>query len=145
MTRVHSRDEDEAGGDADDRLRIDRWLWCVRLYKSRSLAGAAVAGGHVHLNGGRVKPARAVAPGDRLRLSLGGRDLEIEVRSIPTRRGPAPEARACYEETPASLERSARFTEQRRLDAWSMPRSEGKPDKKERRALRDLARRQREG
>ena len=142
MGKALPRDQDDEGADA---LRLDRWLWCVRLYKSRTLAADAVAGGHVHLNGGRVKPARAVSPGDRLRLSLGGRDLELEVLAIPARRGPAPEARACYAETAASAERSARFAAARRLDALSMPHSDGRPDKKERRELRALARRQREG
>lgn len=134
-----ARDEQDDGGDA---LRLDRWLWCVRLYKTRSLAAAAVVGGHVHLNGGRVKPAREVAPGDRVRLVVGGRDLELDVVSIPARRGPAPEARACYEETPESRARQARMSEVRRLDALSRPSSEGRPDKKERRTLRALARRQ---
>jgi ribosome-associated heat shock protein Hsp15 len=144
MAKSQNRDDDEAEGGADD-LRLDRWLWCVRLYKTRSVASAAVSGGHVHLNGGRVKPARTVSPGDLLRLSLGGRDLELEVLAIPTRRGPAAEARACYAETEASVVRSARFAEARRLDSLSMPQSDGRPDKKERRELRALARRQREG
>ncbi len=129
----------DEGGEA---LRLDRWLWCVRLYKSRSLATAAVAGGHVHLNGGRVKPARVVKAGDLLTVSLGGRDLELTVRAIPQRRGPAPEARACYEESAASIERGQRLGEARRLAALTTPRSEGRPDKKERRELLALARRQ---
>ena len=133
-----STDSDDVG----DALRLDRWLWCVRLYKTRSLATAAVAGGHVHVNGGRVKPAREIAAGDRLRLSIGGRDLEVDVLAIPARRGPAPEARACYAETPESQVRQERMTEVRRIDALSRPTSEGRPDKKERRELRSLARRQ---
>jgi ribosome-associated heat shock protein Hsp15 len=147
MAKAHTRDEDDdaGGAGAGDALRLDRWLWCVRLYKTRSVAAAAVSGGHVHLNGGRVKPSKAVSPGDLLRLSAAGRDLELEVLSIPTRRGPAPEARACFVETAASAARSARFAEARRLDVLSMPRSDGRPDKKERRELRALARRQREG
>ena len=116
----------------------------MRLYKSRSLAAAAVGGGHVHLNGGRPKTSKAVAVGDMLRLTLGGRDLELEVLAIPTRRGPGPEARICYAETAASAERSVRHAATRRLDALSMPQSDGRPDKKERRELRALARRQRE-
>ncbi|MEI8297140.1 MAG: S4 domain-containing protein [Pseudomonadota bacterium] len=130
------------GSDAPDALRLDRWLWCVRLYKTRPVAAAAIVGGHVHLNGERVKPAREVAAGDRLRLAIGGRDLELDVVAIPARRGPAPEARACYLETPESQVRQVRMTEVRRIDALSRPRSEGRPDKKERRELRSLARRQ---
>ena len=135
-----------AGGAAPDAgheaLRLDRWLWCARLYKSRSLASAAVAGGHVHLNGARVKPAHAIKAGDRLTVSQGGRELELTVRAIPARRGPAPEARACYEESAASIERGARLGEARRLAALTTPRPEGRPDKKERRDLLALARRQ---
>lgn len=143
----HGRDSDDEAGDdgaggGGDALRLDRWLWCVRLYKSRSLATAAVAGGHVHCNGARVKPARAVKPGDRLTVSLGGRELELTVRAIPARRGPAPEARACYEESAESIARGERLGAARRLAALTTPRPEGRPDKKERRDLLAFARRQ---
>lgn len=133
-------DDDEA--DGADRLRVDRWLWCARLYKSRSQASAAVAGGHVRLNGARVKPARAVQPGDRLAVVQHGRELELVIRAIPARRGPAAEARACYEETPDSVARGARWTEQQRLAALTTPRPDGRPDKRSRRELMELARRQ---
>ena len=142
----HGRDdgaEDATGtGDSDAALRLDRWLFCVRLYKSRSLASQAVAGGHVHLNGARVKAAHAVAPGDRLTLSQDGGERELTVRAIPARRGPAPEARACYEESAASIARGERLGEARRLAAVTTPRPAGRPDKKERRELLALARRQ---
>ena len=131
-----------AAADAADGLRLDRCLWCARLYKTRSLAADAVAGGHVQLNGARVKPARAVAAGDRLRISFEGRERELDVLAIPARRGPASEARICYAETPDSITRGERLSAARRLDALSRPRSEGRPDKKERRELRALARRQ---
>jgi ribosome-associated heat shock protein Hsp15 len=134
--------DDGGAGAGGEALRLDRWLWCVRLYKSRSLATAAVAGGHVHLNGARVKPARAVKAGDVLAVSLGGRELELTVRAILARRGPAPVARACYEESAASIERGQRLGEARRLAALTTPRPEGRPDKKERRDLLALARRQ---
>jgi ribosome-associated heat shock protein Hsp15 len=143
----HGRDpddgQDEVPADAAaEALRLDRWLWCVRLYKSRSLATAAVAGGHVHLNGARVKAARAVKAGDVLTLSQGGLERELTVRAIPARRGPAPEARACYEESAASIARGAHLGEARRLAALTTPRPEGRPDKKERRDLLAFARRQ---
>ncbi|MBS0375439.1 MAG: hypothetical protein JSR73_12755 [Proteobacteria bacterium] len=130
-----------AGGPAGT-LRLDRWLWCVRLYKTRSLAAAAVSGGHVHLNGARAKPARPVRPGDRLRLAHGGLDRELTVRAIPARRGPAPEARACYAESAESLARAAALAGAQRLAALTTPRPEGRPDKKARRDLLALARRQ---
>ena len=141
--RRDARDAD--AGEGGDALRVDRWLWCVRLYKTRSLAAAAVAGGHVHVNGGRVKPARPLVPGDCVQVSLEGRDLELDVVAIPARRGPATEARACYAETAESIARGERQAQTRRLDALSMPKSDGRPDKKERRELRALARRQRDG
>ena len=129
-------------GAAAETGRIDRWLWCARLYRSRSLAAAAVGGGRVHLNGVRVKPARPVRAGDHLRLSLGGRDLEVEVLAIPLRRGPASEARRCYAETAASAARGVAWQAQQRLAALAVPRPEARPDKRERRELRELARRQ---
>jgi ribosome-associated heat shock protein Hsp15 len=144
-------DEDDAAADDEAgpggaagaaTLRIDRWLWCVRLYKTRALAAAAVSGGHVHLNGVRAKPARPVRPGDRLRLALGGLDRELTVRAIPSRRGPAPEARACYDESADSLARAAALGSAQRLAALTTPRPEGRPDKKARRDLLALARRQ---
>jgi len=135
-------DEDGPDGGAGEALRVDRWLWCARLYKSRSLASQAVAGGRVHLNGARVKAAHAVRPGDRLSVSEGGLEREFTVRAIPARRGPAPEARACYEESAASVARAERIGEARRLAALTTPRPEGRPDKKERRDLLAFARRQ---
>jgi len=134
-------DEDD-GGEGGSGARIDRWLWMARLYKSRSLAADAVAGGRVRLNGARVKPARLVTPGDQLTMSQGGRDVEITVRGLPQRRGPAPEARSAYEETPESIARGVQFNAQHRLAAMTVPRPEGRPDKKARRDLMELARRQ---
>ncbi|MBS0396088.1 MAG: RNA-binding S4 domain-containing protein [Proteobacteria bacterium] len=143
MADRRDSDEDEAGGaEGAEALRVDRWLWCARLYKSRSLAAAAVSGGHVHVNGQRVKPARAVRPGDRLLVSRDGFERELEVRAIPARRGPAPEARACYEESEASRARGEQLAAAHRLAAASVPRPQGRPGKKDRRELLALARRQ---
>jgi ribosome-associated heat shock protein Hsp15 len=133
---------EDGDGTDESGARIDRWLWMARLYKSRSLAAVAVAGGRVRLNGARVKPARALAPGDRLTLSIGGRDVDLDVRGLPQRRGPAAEARLAYEETPESVARGVQFNAQHRLAAMTVPRPEGRPDKKARRDLMELARRQ---
>jgi ribosome-associated heat shock protein Hsp15 len=135
------RDGASAAGPAGG-LRVDRWLWCARFYKSRAQAAEAVAGGRVHVNGGRAKPSRVLKVGDRLAVSLHGRDVEFDVRRIPARRGPAPEARACYEETPDSVARGVTWREQHRLAALAAPRPDDKPDKKSRRELIELARRQ---
>lgn len=128
--------------ESDDRHRIDRWLWQVRLFKSRSLATEAVSGGKVKLEGERVKPAHEVRIGQRLSITLGDRAIEVRVLGLPTRRGPAPEAQACYAETEESLERSARHREQRRLAALMRPQPDHRPDKRERRQLEQLRRRQ---
>lgn len=125
----------ESTASQGGELRVDKWLWCARFFKTRSLATQAVGGGKVHVNGGRVKPSHAVRPGDRLEVTVGYDVLTVEVRSIPVRRGPAPEARLCYEETPESVARRERSQEQRRLAAMAAPQTEGKPDKHTRRQL----------
>ncbi|HSC09239.1 MAG TPA: S4 domain-containing protein [Steroidobacteraceae bacterium] len=122
--------------------RIDRWLWCARLYKSRALASRAVAGGKVHVNGERVKASRAIVPGDRLSITRGAQALEVLVRALPERRGPASEASACYEETPASVARREQLREQHALAAAFAPRPEARPHKRERRLLLKLRRQQ---
>jgi len=116
-------------------LRIDKWLWCARFFKSRSLAAEAVAGGKVHVNRQRVKPSRTVRVGDLLEITVGYEIHTVEVKGLPARRGPAPEARLCYEETPESLARRERSREQRRLAAMAAPQTQGKPDKHTRREL----------
>src|SRR5260370_12153279 len=82
--------------------RIDRWLFGVRLFKSRSLAADAVSGGKVHINAERVKPSRGVNPGDTVTFTRGAVVFECVVTAIPVRRGPAAEPARCYDETPAS-------------------------------------------
>ena len=120
----------------DDRLRIDRWLWCARFFKSRSAAAEAVRAGHVRLNGQRIKPAHAVRIGDTLVVERGAfSEKEIEVAEIPARRGPASEAARAYVETAALLERARRAAEARALRPVLAPPTEGRPDKKTRRLL----------
>lgn len=125
-----------------DRHRLDKWLWHVRFFKTRSLAAEAVAGGRVKLDGERVKPAHAVRVGQMVAVTLGDRGIEVEVLALPVRRGPASQAQRCYAETAASVERSARVREQHRLAALSRPQPDHRPDKRERRALDRLHRRQ---
>ncbi len=113
-------------------LRIDKWLWCARFFKSRSLAQEAVEGGHVQVNGERAKASRPVRIGDLLRITRERERYEVEVTGIPLRRGPAPEARRHYRETPQS---EAARAHARELDRLSAPVSSGRPDKRERRDL----------
>ncbi len=129
-------DRDQAG------LRIDKWLWCARLFKTRSLASTAVSGGKVHVNGERVRPSRVVRPGDVLDVTVGFEAITVEVLAIPARRGPAPEARLCYRESEASIARRERMREQRRLAALAAPQTDGRPDKRTRRELLRFHRRQ---
>jgi len=126
--------------DAPDAepMRIDRWLFFVRLFKSRSLASEAVSGGRVHLNAERVKPAHAVRIGDQIAFSRGTVPFDCEVTGLPLRRGPAPQAAACYRESEASVARRAQFAERMRTATAFAPRPDSRPDKHERRELRRI-------
>src|SRR5262249_53537001 len=118
-----------------DRLRIDRWLWCARFFKSRSAAAEAVCTGRVRLNGGKVKPAHDVKAGDAVTIELGahGDEREITIAAIPVRRGPASEAATCYVESLESVERRRASAEARKLAP--LPPTVGRPDKRTRRLL----------
>lgn len=120
-----------------DSLRIDRWLWCARFFKTRSLAADAVKGGHVRVNGQRAKPSRDVKVGDTLEILQGGIEREVTVAAIPMRRGPASEASLCYVETEASIARRAEAEERRKVERelYRAP-TPGRPDKRTRRLLR---------
>jgi ribosome-associated heat shock protein Hsp15 len=135
------QDEKDDHG-AVERTRIDKWLWCARFYKSRALATEAVAGGKVHLNGERVKPSHALAVGDTLAITRGAVQQEITVIALAQRRGPASEAQKCYAETSASVERGQRLREQHALAKAMTPRPDSRPDKRARRLLGRLRRRQ---
>jgi len=129
---------DEAEDSGPGATRIDRWLFAVRLFKSRSAASEAVQGGRVHLNGNRVKPSHALKPGDTVSFSRGTVRFECTIAAIPSRRGPARDALSCYEELPASRARREAYVARRRLAAASAPRPEERPDKHGRRLLRQL-------
>jgi ribosome-associated heat shock protein Hsp15 len=118
--------------------RIDRWLVAVRLFKSRSLAAQAVAGGRVHVNDERVKAAREVRPGDRVTFVRNTVEFECVVTQLPLRRGPAAQAVPCYEESAASLARAAEFRARMKLAAGLTPRPLERPGKHERALLRRL-------
>jgi len=118
--------------------RIDRWLFGVRLFKSRSLAAEAVGGGKVHVNGARVRPSHGVRPGDVVTFARGVIDFECIVVTVPERRGPAKAAAACYTETDASRARREQHAQRMRLAAAMTPRPDERPDKHQRRELRRL-------
>lgn len=117
-----------------EKLRIDKWLWAARFFKTRSQASDAVDGGKVHLNGQRVKPAREVRLGDTLAITA-GENWEVVVRGLAERRGPAPEARLLYEETAASLAAREAARDSRRYVADPAAERHGRPTKRDRRQL----------
>ncbi|MDE2138592.1 MAG: RNA-binding protein, partial [Gammaproteobacteria bacterium] len=118
--------------------RLDRWLFAVRLFRSRALAAAAVAGGRVHLNGERVRAAHEVRPGDAVTLMRATLEFECTVSAIPARRGPASAAAQCYAESAASTARRTEFARRMKLAAALTPRPVERPDKRARRRLRRL-------
>ena len=138
MANAHESEAAGGGEGGGNRLRIDRWLWCTRLYKSRTLAAEAVGGGKVHVNGRRVKPAHAVGVGDKVSISRPGFTFECEILKLPDRRGSAPLAQACYAETDAARAARQKHTENARLAAAFAQPSLERPDKHARRELRRL-------
>jgi ribosome-associated heat shock protein Hsp15 len=129
--------------DAMDEVRIDKWLWAARFFKTRSAATEAVLGGHVQVGGARVKPSRAVRAGETVEVRAGRREWTVVVRCAADRRGPASVAATLYEET----EESAAAREQRARE-WKLARPPGadlgaRPTKQARRRLDALRRAQR--
>jgi len=128
-----------------DRVRIDKWLWAARFFKTRSAATDAVEGGKVEVNGESVKPAKAVKPGDEVRLRVGPFEHVLVVRALAERRGPAAAAQALYTETEASVATRERLREQLRMaPAAFVYEEKGRPTKKDRRELQRFIDRRRE-
>jgi ribosome-associated heat shock protein Hsp15 len=119
----------------DNNLRIDKWLWAARFYKTRSQATAAVDGGQVLLNRQRCKPAHPLAPADLLQIDAGGDVREIVVLALSAQRGSATLAQQLYRETEASLQRRQSAAEQRRLAPEPTAQLKGRPTKRDRRRL----------
>ncbi len=118
-----------------DRVRLDKWLWAARFYKTRALASEAVNGGKVHLQGNRIKASRPVKLDDCFEIQRGYERFEVIVTGLSERRGSATEAQQLYHETEVSQVRRADEAEKRKLAALSRPRSESRPDKKQRRQI----------
>lgn len=121
--------------DPDARLRIDKWLWAARFYKTRGLACQAVDAGHVQLNGQGVKPSRELKPGDLVAITQGETRWTVVVTGINPFRRPAPEARLLYRETPESEARRVADQELRRLAPAPGSDLRGRPTKKARRQI----------
>jgi ribosome-associated heat shock protein Hsp15 len=121
---------------AIERMRIDKWLWAARFYKSRSLAADAVSGGLVQVSGTRVKPSKDVGPGDELQIVIGQTRRVVIVRAVSERRGPAKEAVRLYEETAQSVAARELAAEQRRLQSPAPGADLGpRPTKRDRRRM----------
>jgi ribosome-associated heat shock protein Hsp15 len=119
-----------------DNVRLDKWLWAARFYKTRALATAAVNGGKVHARGQSVKPSRAVRIGDCLEVRRSYESFEIVVTGINERRGSASAAQLMYRETASSVLRRQAEAEKRKLAMMQRPQTTGRPDKKQRRQIR---------
>jgi ribosome-associated heat shock protein Hsp15 len=126
---------------ASDSLRVDRWLFYCRFFKTRSKATATVTGGHVKVNGERTAPGNKVKRGDRIELVRDRLSYSLEVVDIPTRRGPAAEAQSCYIEDESIVQEREQLTASLRQDRMLMPKTDGRPDKHTRRKLRERNRR----
>ena len=116
-------------------LRVDKWLWAARFFKTRSLASDAISGGKIKLNGAPTKASREIKSGDRLDIANSETRWEVVVRGLSDKRGPAPEARLLYEETPESI--TAREAAQMRRKLQYEPAAEihGRPTKRDRRKM----------
>jgi len=119
-----------------DSLRIDRWLFYCRFFKTRSLATAAVVGGHVKVNGERTTPGSRIKCGDQIDLIRERLPYSLSVTGIPSRRGPAAEAQKCFLEDEDTVRQRELQAAALRQDRMLMPKTEGRPDKHTRRKLR---------
>jgi ribosome-associated heat shock protein Hsp15 len=123
-------------------MRLDKWLWAARFFKTRSLAQQAVAAGRVKLNGERIKAAHAVKPGDGLAIRVSEFDWSIVVRGLAAQRGPAPQAQLLYEESEASRVGRQKRADQRRWGTEPSLQLKGRPTKRNRRLMEKFARRE---
>lgn len=118
-----------------DGVRLDKWLWAARFYKTRALAREMIEGGKVHYNGQRSKPSKVVELNAQLTLRQGNDERTVVVKAITEQRRPETEAVTLYEETAESIEKREKVALARKLNALTMPHPDRRPDKKERRDL----------
>ena len=122
----------------EQTLRLDKWLWAARFFKTRKIATDAISGGKVHLNGGRIKPSRNVKVGDRLEIQRGDTFFEVVVEGINKQRRPASEAQQLYRETEESLKNRLAEVDRKKLEAHSRAQRERRPDKRQRRKIMEI-------
>lgn len=126
--------------DAASGIRLDKWLWAARFFKTRTLASQAVGGGKVHLNGARTKAARNVAVGDELTIVIGQEEFRVTVLAVSGTRRPAPEARLLYREAEESQREREEQREMRRLQHAGIAAPARRPDKRDRRKIKSFIR-----
>lgn len=119
----------------DDAVRLDKWLWAARFYKTRALARDMIDGGKVHYNGQRGKPSKIVEIDAEIRLRQGNEERTVIVRALTGQRRGADEAQQMYQETEASIANREKMAIARKMNALTMPHPDRRPDKKERRDL----------
>lgn len=120
---------------SSEEVRLDKWLWAARFYKTRAMAREMIEGGKVHYNGQRSKPGKVVELNAELTLRQGNDERTVVVAGITAQRRPASEAQQLYRETDASIEKREKMAQARKLNALTMPHPDRRPDKKERRDL----------
>lgn len=130
-----SQSNSKLNNKPDSKIRLDKWLWAARFYKTRNLAKEAIDGGKVHLNGSRCKPGKEPKVGDELRLRVGWDEKTVIVRALSDKRQKAEIAQQLYEETANSIARREASAEQRKALRGATPRPERRPDKKQRRDI----------
>jgi len=118
-----------------EKLRVDRWLWCARFYKTRALASKEVNGGKVHVNGNRVKSSFMLKVGDQLKITKGLHELVVDVLLLEGKRGSAKVAVLMYEESAESIAERERISELNKISRQHMESPKRKPDKRQRREL----------
>ena len=124
-----------------EKLRIDKWLWASRFFKTRSIAVDAIENGRILLDGVRVKPAKTIGVGDHLSIRIGQATFEIEVLALSDKRGPAPVAQQLYRESDESRQRRAEAAEQHRMQQpETLFRFRGRPTKRDRREIEKFRR-----
>ena len=116
-------------------IRLDKWLWAARFYKTRALAREMIDGGKVHYNGQRSKPSKLVELNAEVKLRQGNDERTVIICAVTDQRRPASEAQLLYSETPESVEKREKMAQARKLNALTMPHPDRRPDKKERRDL----------
>ncbi|MEG9490787.1 ribosome-associated heat shock protein Hsp15 [Mannheimia indoligenes] len=129
MKNKHEKAENE------NEVRLDKWLWAARFYKTRTIAKAMIEGGKVHYNGQRAKVSKAVEVGAIIKLRQGNEEKEVEVLALSDQRRGAPEAQLLYQETEKSVKHREAMAFARKANALSMPHPDRRPNKKERRDL----------